>query len=39
MSIWSIPDIEVELDREMLLKGVDSHIDTAIKYLEKDVQK
>jgi len=34
-----VPDIEVDPDREMLLKGVDSHIDSDIKYLEKDVQK
>jgi carboxyl-terminal processing protease len=33
------PDIEVGLDREMLLKGVDSQIDSAIRYLEKKVQK
>jgi carboxyl-terminal processing protease len=30
-----IPDIEVGLDREMLLKGVDSQIDAAIKYLNR----
>jgi C-terminal processing protease CtpA/Prc len=30
-----IPDIEVKLDREMLLKGVDSQIESAIRYLEK----
>jgi carboxyl-terminal processing protease len=30
-----IPDIEVQLDREMLLNGVDSQIDVAIRYLEK----
>lgn len=28
-----IPDIEVKLDREMLLKGVDSQVDAAIRYL------
>ncbi|MFH0842762.1 MAG: S41 family peptidase [Bacteroidota bacterium] len=30
-----VPDIEVGLDREMLLKGVDSQIDAAIKYLNR----
>jgi carboxyl-terminal processing protease len=34
-----VPDIEVGLDRKMLLKGIDSQIDVAIRYLEKEVQK
>ncbi len=33
-----VPDIEVSLEREMLLKGVDSQIDAAIRYLQKDGQ-
>jgi hypothetical protein len=31
-----VPDIEVGLDREMLLKGIDSQLDSAIRYIEKD---
>ena len=34
-----VPDIEVKLDREMLIKGVDSQIDAAIRYIEKEVLK
>jgi len=34
-----VPDIEVELDREMLLNGVDAQLDSAVRYLEKGVQK
>ncbi len=34
-----IPDIEVELNREMLLKGIDSQLDAALKYLKKERQK
>ncbi len=34
-----VPDIEVELDREMLLKSVDSQVDAAIRYLQKEEQK
>ena len=34
-----VPDIEVGLDRNMLLKGIDSQIESAIKYLEKKLQK
>jgi C-terminal processing protease CtpA/Prc len=30
-----VPDIEVGLDREMLLKGIDSQLDSAIRYIEK----
>ena len=33
-----IPDIEVKLDHEMLLKGIDSQFDAAIRYLENKVQ-
>jgi C-terminal processing protease CtpA/Prc len=33
------PDIEVGLDREMLLKGVDSQIESAVRYLENRLQK
>jgi len=29
-----VPDMEVGLNREMLLKGVDSQIDSAIRYIE-----
>jgi len=34
-----VPDIEVGLDREMLLKGVDSQVDSAIRYIEKELKK
>ncbi len=34
-----VPDIEVGLDREMLLKGIDSQLDSAIKYIEEEMQK
>lgn len=34
-----VPDIEVGLDREMLLKGVDSQLDAAVRYIEKEVHK
>jgi carboxyl-terminal processing protease len=30
-----IPDIEVGLKREMLLKGIDSQLDSAVKYIAK----
>ena len=30
-----VPDMEVGLNREMLLEGVDSQIDSAIRYIEK----
>jgi carboxyl-terminal processing protease len=30
-----VPDIEVGLDREMLLKGIDSQLDAAVRYIEK----
>lgn len=32
-----VPDIEVGLDREMLLKGIDSQVDSAIRYIEKEM--
>jgi carboxyl-terminal processing protease len=31
-----VPDIEVGLDREMLLKGIDSQLDAAVRYIEKE---
>jgi len=34
-----VPDIEIGLDREMLLKGIDSQLDSAIRYIEKEIQK
>jgi C-terminal processing protease CtpA/Prc len=34
-----VPDIEVGLDRDMLFKGIDSQLDSAIKYIEKKTQK
>ena len=34
-----IPNIEVGLDREMLLKGIDSQFESGISYLEKKMQK
>ncbi len=34
-----VPDIEVGLDREMLLKGVDSQLESAIRYIEKETRK
>jgi carboxyl-terminal processing protease len=34
-----VPDIKVELDRELLLKGIDSQLDSAIRYIEKEMQK
>jgi carboxyl-terminal processing protease len=34
-----VPNIEVGLDREMLLKGIDSQLESAIRYLEKEMQK
>jgi carboxyl-terminal processing protease len=32
-----VPDIEVGLDREMLLKGIDSQLDSAIGYIKKQI--
>jgi len=34
-----VPDIEVGLDREMLLKGIDSQLASAVSYIEKEKQK
>jgi C-terminal peptidase prc len=34
-----VPDIEVGLDHEMLLKGIDSQLDSAVRYIEKEMQK
>jgi carboxyl-terminal processing protease len=34
-----VPDIEVGLDREMLLKGIDSQLDSAVRHIEKKMQK
>ena len=34
-----IPDIEVGLDRTLLLEGVDSQLEAAIEHIEKDIQK
>jgi carboxyl-terminal processing protease len=34
-----VPNIEVRLDREMLLKGIDSQLEAAIAYLEKGTKK
>ena len=33
------PNMEVGLDRAMLLKGIDSQLDSAVKYLEKQIRK
>ncbi len=32
-----IPDIRVELDRELLLQEIDSQLEAAIEYLRQDV--
>jgi C-terminal peptidase prc len=34
-----IPDIEVGLKRDMLLKGIDSQLDAALRYIQKDIRK
>ena len=34
-----VPDIEIGLDREMLLKGVDSQLQAAIRHLEKESRR
>jgi carboxyl-terminal processing protease len=34
-----VPDIEVGLDHEMLLKGIDSQLDSAVRHIEKETQK
>ncbi len=33
-----VPDIEVGLDREMLLKGIDSQLESAIRFIEEENQ-
>jgi len=30
-----VPDIEVKLDRELLLQGVDSQLEAAIAYIQR----
>jgi C-terminal processing protease CtpA/Prc len=34
-----VPDIEVGLDREMLLEGIDSQLETAIRFMEEELEK
>ncbi|UCD57994.1 MAG: hypothetical protein JSV16_02450 [Candidatus Hydrogenedentota bacterium] len=34
-----VPDIEVGLDREMLLRGIDSQLEAAVKYIGKEKQE
>jgi carboxyl-terminal processing protease len=34
-----IPDIEMGLSREVLLKGIDSQLDSAIRYIKKEMHK
>jgi carboxyl-terminal processing protease len=34
-----IPDIEVELDRDLLLQGVDLQLEAAIEYIERKTEK
>jgi carboxyl-terminal processing protease len=34
-----VPDIEVGLDRDMLLKGIDSQLQSGVRYLEKEIRK
>lgn len=34
-----VPDIQMELDRQHLLEGVDSQLQAAIKYLEAQLEK
>ena len=34
-----VPNIEVGLDREMLLKGIDSQLESAIRHIENEMQK
>lgn len=34
-----VPDIEVGIDRELLLEGVDSQVASAVRYLKKELQK
>jgi carboxyl-terminal processing protease len=34
-----VPDIEVGLDRRLLLQGIDSQLEAAIKYIEQEMQR
>ena len=34
-----VPDIEVDYDRDMLLRGVDSPLDTAVNYIKRGTRK
>ena len=34
-----VPDIEVALDRTLLLQGIDSQLEAAIRYIEQELQK
>ena len=34
-----IPDIQVELKRELLLKGIDSQLDSALRYIKEERQR
>ena len=34
-----VPDIEVRLDLELLLKSIDSQLDSAVRYIKKEMQK
>jgi hypothetical protein len=34
-----VPDIEVGLDREMLLRGIDSHVDSAVEYIGREYEE
>jgi C-terminal processing protease CtpA/Prc len=33
-----VPDIEAALDRDMLLKGIDSQLDSAVRYIETSAE-
>jgi len=34
-----IPDIEVALDRSLLLQGIDSQLQAAIRYIKQELQQ
>lgn len=34
-----VPDIEISLDRRLLLERIDSQLDAAISYLEGEIRK
>jgi hypothetical protein len=34
-----VPDIEAKLDSEMLIKGVDSQLDAAVRYLARPIHE